>query len=1266
MTLSAGSENISHLNGANNGYPSERVFIANSSRIITWLSSEFCKLAGFDSRKITGKSLAEAAEISTGSPFSSLFSWASDGTQQPEMEIIFPVPDRSVQISFSKHLRLGEDDRLTEIIICGKSITNQALGLESSLGFRLIELLKSNPASLYTFYLKDGVPHLNFVNDHIVKSLGYSADQLLDNFSFWIEHVHPEDRPRLKKNFQENYIAPKVGSVNETEYRFLDAWGNYRWLFNRQQIVAERDGGYDVSCIWMDITKQKEEQDALENHSRLRQIVENLDMFFWLSSADRKQLLYISENLYHTFGIPVKQNPGKLSLHFLLSTVIPGDREKARNAFKNFRNGKSLGDEFRTITKENKIIWLRIESFPVYNDKNEIIRYAGIARNITQEKFNEQHLIEAREQYQAVFEGSPQGIIAADIETQLFVFVNPEMTRLFGYTEEEFSNMTPVNLHRPEDLPKVMEQFIALAENRISIASVIPCLRKDGSIFYADINTRHVTLAGKKVMIGFFVDVTPREENRQKIIELNERMLLANKAAHIGIWEWDINSDKVYFDDTMHRIYGTSPETFQGSMENWMSFILQNGNSSESSRGSLLTGSSGSASEFSIRNTDGRIRYIRAVGAVTPEESGKSGHIFGVHIDITDQKLAEQEKLLSEQRYSSLVNEFHFGVIIHGSTGELLYYNSEAESLIGMPLEKIKDFNPSEPMIVLKTGNGDKIEPENYPFNLVIRTGKEIKNTTYELNNLITGKRYWIRLHAYPQFDAGNALKQVVVTFVNITDLIETEQELQRSEAVLRRTQELAKVGGFEWSADTNTMYWTDEMYAIHDMTPGEFPPGSPQHIEASLACYPPEELQKITSAMNAILTDGTPYDLVMSFTTPAGNEKWIRAAATAAMKDGKISRITGHMMDVTIGRKSEMNLVKLSRAVLQSPVSVIITDPDGIVEFVNPRFTEVTGYSEEEILGRKPAILEHEFFSKDIYNEIRETINTGKDWKGELLNRKKDGSLYWESTYISPVLNPEGDIINVISVGEDITERKKNIEELITAKVKAEEMSKLKSSFLANMSHELRTPLVAINGFAEILAEETSGELNKMAVGILRGGRRLSETLNLILDLAKIESGAMQLSPQKLDVCAETREAAELFRAEAEKKGLRYEVFCPDEKLFLKVDPKVLRSAINNLINNAIKYTSTGSLEVRLIYKEPGAMILTVKDTGIGIDQAHHESIFEEFRQVSEGHGRNFEGTGLGLSIVKKLIIAHGGTITVESEPGKGSTFTVTLPSHE
>ena len=356
----------------------------------------------------------------------------------------------------------------------------------------------------------------------------------------------------------------------------------------------------------------------------------------------------------------------------------------------------------------------------------------------------------------------------------------------------------------------------------------------------------------------------------------------------------------------------------------------------------------------------------------------------------------------------------------------------------------------------------------------------------------------------------------------------------------------------------------------------------------------------------------------------------------------------------------------KFSKAFYSSPDAILITDmASGLIVDFNQGLLDLTGYTSEEISGGSSISLK-------IWKstEYRDMVVARVLEAGELSNLQieylyKDGTTRY-GLFSAKQMEFAGQKC-LLSVVKDITDRVEMEIELRDAKEKAEELNRAKASFFANMSHELRTPLHGVLGFSEILIEDiTDTETLEVVHSIHRSALRLLNTLNLILDLARLEANKEEVVAVNMHLYKAVKDDFETFEAFAKSKGLYLELFTDDPEICAMVDPRFLGSIVNNLINNAIKFTRFGGIRVETgSIEEDGVRwsYLRVTDTGIGISEKAITLIFDEFRQASEGFGRSFEGTGLGLSIVKRYVTLLGGKIMVDSKLGKGTTFTVLLP---
>jgi len=346
------------------------------------------------------------------------------------------------------------------------------------------------------------------------------------------------------------------------------------------------------------------------------------------------------------------------------------------------------------------------------------------------------------------------------------------------------------------------------------------------------------------------------------------------------------------------------------------------------------------------------------------------------------------------------------------------------------------------------------------------------------------------------------------------------------------------------------------------------------------------------------------------------------------------------------------------------APIGYVVYRSDTKMVEANSQFLKKFDLTTDSVKGMKITDLIHPEDQDLFYFKTRELVEMGKIGDYEL-------RFLWGIDEITVSIGSVLDNVfgenHIRSTIHDISQSKRDSQILQQAKDSAEEMARVKTYFLANMSHEIRTPLVAILGYSEILSEELQeeSELKLFAERITSSGNRLLDTLNLVLNLAKLEKGVDDFSYIDQDIVPVLREVCQLFSSIAKKKGLKLDFINTEHRVICKVDRTSLVNVINNLLSNAIKFTSEGSITVTCTVEDRLATII-VEDTGIGIAEERQKLIWEEFRQVSEGYGRGYEGTGLGLSLVKKYTSLMGGDVTLTSKKGEGSSFIVTFPVTE
>jgi len=341
------------------------------------------------------------------------------------------------------------------------------------------------------------------------------------------------------------------------------------------------------------------------------------------------------------------------------------------------------------------------------------------------------------------------------------------------------------------------------------------------------------------------------------------------------------------------------------------------------------------------------------------------------------------------------------------------------------------------------------------------------------------------------------------------------------------------------------------------------------------------------------------------------------------------------------------------------------VVDLEETFTFANPAACEIFGLTHEEMIGK--SLLD--FLEPGSREEVMQQTQIRKKGEKSIYEMevvRPDGQPRWIIVTATPQFDAAGHFTGTFGIFRDITKRKLYEKELIVAKEKAEESDRLKSSILANISHELRTPLNGILGFAEILREELRDtEYEKMVENIYSSGHRLMITLNSIITLSQLEAGKIPMSLKAFNLEQGITSVIKSMKPLAEQKAITIQTFGMELGAIL-TDEHLFKLLLRQLVDNAIKFTEKGGIivETHKINEPPDEwLIVKVTDTGIGIEKDYYELIFQEFRQVSEGFGRRYQGSGIGLTICKKIIDLLNGKITLESEPGKGSTFSIWLP---
>jgi len=501
----------------------------------------------------------------------------------------------------------------------------------------------------------------------------------------------------------------------------------------------------------------------------------------------------------------------------------------------------------------------------------------------------------------------------------------------------------------------------------------------------------------------------------------------------------------------------------------------------------------------------------------------------------------------------------------------------------------------------------------------------------------------------------------IIEDFKDITLRVEIEAALKRTEQQFSIFMDNLPLGVFIKDENLKSVYSNKYMNSIF---PKENLNKTPEEI------FPKEYAKRIIEEDRRVLNGEV---LVVEDHLPDkhGEKRIFQTHKFRYRSIDNTWQIGGVSLDITQNKETEYELKILSNAIQHSPACVVITNLEGEIQIVNPSFSEITGYSPKDVIGKEISILNNNASSGLLYKDIMSKVLSGKDWQGEFQNIKKNGERYWELASISPVKNNKGQITHFVVISEDITTRKKNEKELIDAKEKAEESNQLKTAFLANLSHEIRTPMNAIIGFSNLLLEEDMSHEEKVKLNSLinDNSQNLLKLIDDVIDISKIQSGDISIIKTE---CYLNKVLLDLYVSlsiqienDSKKeislslhKGSRLKDFN------IITDPVRLKQILYNLIENAIKFTTKGFVEFGYTLMEKEKKIqFHVIDSGIGISNDKFDMIYDLFRQADESFTREYGGTGIGLTIAKKLVDHLGGDIWVQSTPDQGTNIYFTLP---
>ncbi len=1154
-------------------------------------------------------------------------------------------------------------------------------------------------------------------NTALIKMLGYSSFKELEDLDLQKEgFARSYDRNKFIKKIE------RQGEVIGLESEWIKKDGTTIHIIENAKAIRDADGKtlyYDGTAE--NITERKNSENALRKSKTdllEAQRVGRLGSWDWDAKTDT---ITWSEEYFHIFGFNPKSKPPGYEEH--LKVYSPESAQRLDTAVKeSMKTGAGYQVDLELLSPLNTTRWVTARGEVIFDNERKIIGLRGTAQDITMRKSTEESLLKLKK----AVDNSGEIIFLTDKEG-IFTFVNPTFTSIYGFTPDEIiGKVTPRILKSGVEDADFYKLFWKTLKSGKEKRGELVNKRKDGTLIDVEVSATPIFDVENNIIgfLGLQHDISERKLAEQKTnayIAFLENLEKIDKAIEgeteiESMLENLVNTTFSIFNcDRAWLFYPCDPEapSFKVPVEiNKPEYPGANARDIDIPMSPDLAENLREA----LASPD-VVTYIagtsKPINRITAEIFGVKSQmfipiypkvgppwVFGLHQCSYARFWSSEEKQLFKEISKRAADSLTSLLVLNDlkesekNKSELLAKLNESQHLgqVGsweLDLRsqhvwwsdesyRIADVAPEEFTPTLESLMTFIHPADLAHFVKAFETSLET-NAEFDLDARLICKNNVVK-HCHWKgkiiFDGVGKANRFAGTTIDITERKKAEESLSNEHLLLRSlidnipdaiyTKDLACKKTLANFAEVLNMRAQSEADILG---------------KDDFEFYPKEIAEGFFADDQVVLKTGEPIINREEYILDENGEKrWlISSKLPLRNKDNNIIGLLGIGRDITKRKMAEESLKEREeyyRFIVETTNAVMyrLNYSSMQYEYLDPAIKKLIGYTPEEInsIGFKNLLVKiskyHvEKINLDILIDDRKHGKT-LEWQADYLVKAKDGKLVWLADHSFPLTDNSGNTFGSFGVLRDITERKNAEQDLLHAKERAEEMNRLKSNFLANMSHELRTPLNGILGYAEILIPLLDDpEQIEMIQGISQSGKRLSETLNFILDLSDAETERIDLVMRDIAIAPIVKNSILSFIDAAEKKGLHLESIWNIDNIVAKLDGLLFSRILYNLLDNALKFTIKGKVIVEVGQEEPTTnehwFYIKIKDTGLGIPSDKIDLIWEEFRQVSEGLNRSFEGTGLGLTITKKAVELMHGKITVESEFGTGSTFTVKFP---
>ena len=870
----------------------------------------------------------------------------------------------------------------------------------------------------------------------------------------------------------------------------------------------------------------------------------------------------------------------------------------------------------------------------------------------------------SEEHYKLLSETSKQGILVA--QNNKFAYFNSRLIEITGYSSEELKTLDFINLIYKDDQKMVLNNHLNRIEGKeVKDNYQFRILRNDGELRWIELNGTVLDWAGKPAVLSFITDVTETRKTERMLTESMSRYeALANQSRTVN---WEINKEGlyIYISANVQELWGYEPDEL---ISRKFFYELFPKNNREYYKSIGLDAMKNKMSILKIENPiltkNGKIIWVLTSGFPILDIDGNPIGYSGTDTDITDRKNMEEAIKESEQNYKTILNSGQALIWLSGVDKHCYYFNSRWLAFTGRTFEQ-------------EFGNGwtESVHPDDLQKRIETYVNSFDKREKFSMEYRI--KRYdgeyrWIIDEGCPRYNSKDEFIGYIGHCLDFTERKYIEEALKESENKFREMTDLLPQIVFETDIKGNLSYVNIQAYKILG-----YPEEDSMIGKSTLDFYTTESrikaMENIKKRLLGQLQGSHEYNMIRK----DGSIFPALVYSTSILKENRPVGLRGIIVDVSelkqienALRESDEKYKLLAENTVECTWLLNLSKNQYI--YISPAITKLRGMTVEEAMNEKP----EESMTLESLERLKSIIKIGVEslLQGKVVERLdefqqycKDGSIIDVEVSSNLKFNKKTNEIYCVGVSRDVTEKNIIKRELVKAKEQAEKASLAKSEFLANMSHEIRTPMNAIIGFSGLaLKTKLTPKQYDYLKKVESSAKSLLVIINDILDFSKIEAGKLEMETIDFNLEEIMSNVTNIVYTSAEEKGIEFvNVIKSDVPLSLIGDPFRLGQALINLSNNAIKFTETGqvSIKTELVKKDNVRCELrfSVSDSGIGMTEEQISKLFKAFSQADNSVTRKFGGTGLGLAISKRLVKMMEGEIRVESEIGKGSTFSST-----